>query len=332
MSLFRKPKSPPRIQVLSKSGLWVDQRRYADALLELYRSVSPRTSLGIGNLHLDVGQLHLLPHASWKQLAPPRHIFDPPRTSATRLELPAGLRQWMSIQGSQFHIERVCNTLIADVADGAFMPADELRIEGWTFIPDLGVAGQVWVVLIEEKGTPVVFLPTERITRDDVARAAPGAPSRSGFAARTTMRGRWSDGLHRVALVNSVGDRAGFQLTYLRIRLFEGRVTEAEIVTPDNDEVLQAFAQFAAQAPLAEGEVRPDAAAPEPAQPVMEQAKPEATPVTNGAEAPKRKAAANGAGERAGAAPPAAPKSGGKRPQAPAGQERNGRRKMPDVA
>jgi len=302
--------------------LWVDQRRYADALLDLYRSVSPRTVVGIGNLHLDVGQLHLVPHASWKHLAPPRHIFDPPRASATRLELPSGIRQWISIQGSQFHIERVCDTMIAELADGTFKPADEFAMEGWTFIPDVGVAGQVWVVLVEEKGSPVIFLPTERIGRDDVARAAPGAPSRSGFLTRAALRGRWSDGLHRVALVKSVGDRAGFQLTYLRIRLFEGRVTEAEVAAPDNDDVLRAFAHVAAQAPLGDGDAqRPASSAA-------------AKQLLDGGAAPKRRTAApsNGAGATDGASTPDAETPPPKSRRAPAGQERNGRRKASGVA
>lgn len=247
--------SPQMLEAMrSRIGphLWADNREYAEALLQLYRSVTPKTVMGTSNLHLDVGQLHLLPHASWKQLAPPRHIFDPPRPVTTRLELPPGIRNWTSIQGSQFYIEAICEVQLLHLSSDTFTPSDEFRLDGWTFIAEVGVAGQVYVALIGVTGSPVIFVPSERVARDDVPKIFPGAPIRTGFTARTSLRGRWSDGSYRVGLVNTVGDRAGFQLTGLRIRLFEGRVTEAEVAQFENDDVLNAFAAVAAQVPLSD--------------------------------------------------------------------------------
>jgi hypothetical protein len=149
----------------------------------------------------------------------------------------------------QLYIDRVCETPISDVAEGVFELADDFVLEGWTFIPEIGQSGQVWVALVEDRGSQAVFLPAERIGREDVTRAFKDAPILSGFLTRAPLRDTCSDGQYRVGLVNSVDNRAAFQLTSLSIRLFEGRVVEAKIVDVDDTDVAAAFAAVAPKSP-----------------------------------------------------------------------------------
>ncbi|WP_428377418.1 glycosyltransferase family protein [Lichenicoccus sp.] len=233
--------------------LWTDASDYAARLLETYRSVTATRPLGDARLGLDAGQLHLLPHATWKSLAPPRHIFDPSRRSGIRLELPASIQDWSHVQGSEVYIDSVCGVAPAMLAQGRFPPAAELLVSGWSFVPDLGFDGQVQLALVgEATAAPglqaaVIFCPASRDVRDDIMASFPTAPRRSGFTACLTLRGKWCEGRYLVAIINSFGDRAAFCLTGLSVTVQDGRIVDAAQRAPSNEAVTRAFYRVAAQ-------------------------------------------------------------------------------------
>ena len=235
--------------------LWTDPGDYAARLLETYRSVSATRPLGDARLGLDAGQLHLLPHATWKSLAPPRHIFDPSRRSGVRLELPPSIQDWSHVQGSEVYIDSVCGVAPSMLAQGRFPPAAELLVSGWSFVPDLGFDGQVQLALVGEAA--VIFCPASRDIRDDIMASFPGAPRRSGFTARIALRGKWCEGRYLVAIINSFGDRAAFCLTGLSVTVQDGRIVDAAQRPPSNETVTSAFYRVAAQSGEEPGLVLP---------------------------------------------------------------------------
>ena len=141
---------------------------YAARLLQVYRSVTPARRLAQVGLGLDAGQLHLLPHASWKSQVPPRHIFDPSRRSGVRLELPAQIQDWSHVQGSEGHIDSVCGIATDHLERGPWQAAEELTVTGWSFVPKLGFDGQVHLALVGMQGGAVIFCPASREVRDDI--------------------------------------------------------------------------------------------------------------------------------------------------------------------
>ncbi|WP_158802342.1 glycosyltransferase [Acidisoma sp. L85] len=225
--------------------LWVDSRAYARTVLEIYHDVAPVATLDSSPLKLDVGQLHLLPKAGWKDLTPSRHIFDPPRPRRVQLTPPPGLRSWITVQGAENYIDELCGIGIDDLqaAEDVF-PCDSLMVRGWIVVPDLHVAGRVDLCLVQEGGPLHIFAETEREGREDVLELFPDAPSRSGFLARLTLNGKWSDGEYRLAVINLVGEQGAFQLTPIKLRLYEGRVAGATSDPPSNDTILAAFARI----------------------------------------------------------------------------------------
>ena len=227
--------------------LWTDYRGYAASLLEIYRSVAPARPLGDVGLGLDAGQVHLLPHPSWKNLAPPRHIFDPSRRSSIRLELPASIQDWAHIQGSEVYIDAVCGAPpdILELKD--FTPAPDLHVSGWTFVPGIRVDGQITLALIADGDGPVIFFPASRDIRDDIMANFPGAPRRSGFSGKIALRGKWCEGRYQLAIINSFGDRAAFCLTALTVEIEGGQVTAAELALPSNEAITRAFYRTAQQ-------------------------------------------------------------------------------------
>ena len=226
--------------------LWTDTRAYAASLLEIYRSVAPARPLGDVGLGLDAGQLHLLPHPSWKNLAPPRHIFDPSRRSTIRLELPAAIQDWSHVQGSEVYIDSVCG-LTPEMLKEGFRPVPELRITGWTFVPNIRVGGQVSLALIGGDAGPVIFFAATRDVRDDIMASFPAAPRRSGFTGQIALRGKWCEGRYKVAIINGFGDRAAFCLTALEVEIEAGAVTGAALTAPSNEAVTRAFYRVAQQ-------------------------------------------------------------------------------------
>ncbi len=227
--------------------LWTDYRHYASSLLEIYRSVAPARPLGDVGLGLDAGQLHLLPHPSWKQLAPPRHIFDPSRRSTIRLELPSNIQDWGHIQGSEVYIDSVCGFTPEMLEKKNFKPAPDLHVTGWSFVPNIRVGGQIFLALIGGDDGPVIFFPASRDIRDDIMSKFPAAPRRSGFAGQIALRGKWCEGRYQVAIINSFGDRAAFCLTSLQVEVEAGQVIAAVLAPPSNDAILRAFHRVSGQ-------------------------------------------------------------------------------------
>jgi len=227
--------------------LWTEHREYATRLLELYRSVAPRRPLGNVGLGLDTGQVHLLPHPSWKTLAPPRHIFDPSRRSTVRLELPPQIQDWSHVQGSEVYIDSVCGVTPDLLEAQEFEPRSELAISGWTFVPGIQLGGQVTLALVGDAGGPIIFVPASRDIRDDIMGSFPGAPRRSGFTGQITLRGKWCEGAYQVALITGFGDRAAFCLTALKVTIEAGQVTGAIFAPPSNEAIIQAFYRVSCQ-------------------------------------------------------------------------------------
>ncbi len=222
-------------------ALWVDPAAYAEAILGVYRSIVPRARLAATALGFDVGQLHLLAHPSWRELAPPRHVFDPPRGSDITLDLPVEVASWIRINGSEGYIDSVAGSLIGRIESGAFEPADYFEVVGWTFVPEMGISGQVFVALINEDGETTIFLKAARQIRHDISDAFAGAPQQAGFTARCVLHGKWSDGRYRLATINTFGDRAAFNLTPIGLKLESGRVVDVWLRRKNDSEVLASF-------------------------------------------------------------------------------------------
>jgi glycosyltransferase involved in cell wall biosynthesis len=228
--------------------LWVGAGAYAETLLGIYRAVVPHAPLGATALGFDVGQLHLLPHASWRDLAPPRHVCDAPRDADVALDLPAEIVSWIHVNGSEGYIDSIAGCPIGKIESGAFDPADHFEVVGWTFVPDMGISGQVFVALVGEDGETTLFLKAARQIRHDISEAFAGAPQQAGFMARCALHGQWSDGRYRLATINIFGDRAAFCLTPIGFRLEAGRVADVWLRPKDDAEVLASFDQVASRA------------------------------------------------------------------------------------
>lgn len=221
--------------------LWTNARAYGSALLDVYRRVAPRRTMGSSNVQFDVGQVHLLPHASWKHQAPPRHIFDPPTQRDISIELPEQVTDWYSIQGAEYYIDDVCRHVFAESEDEDFVVANEFHIRGWYVVPGVSGSGHLYAALIGDEETPPIFIPTSREVRHDVTGLFPGAPRRSGFAGQVALRGKWCEGVFRIGLVNIVHGRAAFQLTNVQIEVEGGQIIGIARVPPSNGQILSDF-------------------------------------------------------------------------------------------
>ncbi|QDH16621.1 glycosyltransferase [Swingsia samuiensis] len=226
--------------------LWTHAREYTDMMLSLYRQVAPREALGVSDLRFDVGQLHLLPHASWRHQAPPRHIFDPPTIRDLSIELPIPVTDWFSIQGAECYIDDICHHVFSKEDDEDFEGANEFHIRGWFRISTISTAGRLLTVLIgEEEESPLIFLECAREIRGDIAELFPGSPRRSGFAGQAALRGKWSEGRFRIGLINVINGQGAFQLTNIHIEVDGGKITKIHRSHPSNDTILADFDRIA---------------------------------------------------------------------------------------
>ncbi|GBD56783.1 glycosyltransferase [Gluconobacter wancherniae] len=223
-------------------ALWTHAREYGDDLLALYRKVAPRREMGIAELQLDAGQVHLLPHASWRHQAPPRHIFDPPTARDLSVEMPVPVSDWFSIQGAECYIDDVCHHVFAQNDDEDFKESAEFHIRGWLLIPGISSAGKLYTVLLgEDADSPMIFIENQREIRADIAALFVNAPRRSGFSAKAALRGKWCEGRFRIGLVNVINGQGAFQLTSLQIEVDGGKITKIHRSRPSNGEILADF-------------------------------------------------------------------------------------------
>ena len=225
--------------------LWTDADSYAAQLLEIYRSVAPRAPMARAALGLDAGQIHLLPHASWRELAPPRHIFDPSRQSDLQLDPPAEITAWIEPHAGRSHIDRVGEYPIDSIVSGSFQPIDRLEVTGWSFVPEMGISGQIYLALVGQDGQSTIFVKANRQLRQDIAAKMDGAPQQAGFLASCELRGKWSDGRYQLATVIVFVDKAAFQLTSVAVELTDGRVTNAMLRPASAFQAERAFRQVA---------------------------------------------------------------------------------------
>ncbi|POS62147.1 glycosyltransferase family 4 protein, partial [Parasaccharibacter apium] len=223
--------------------LWTHEGDYTAGLLSLYRELAPKRLLGVSDLMLDAGQLGLLPISSWKNQAPPRHIFDPPLVRDLAINLPSHINDWFAIQGANCYLDDICHHVLVEGAEKTFKSADEFHLRGWLFIPGVTTAGQLHVVLIsEDERSPLIFLKSERESRGDISELfGADVPRRSGFSVKAALRGKWCEGWYRIGLVNSINGRGAFQLLAYGLEVEGSKVKSIRAFRPDNDVILNDF-------------------------------------------------------------------------------------------
>lgn len=221
--------------------LWVTAADYAKQLLAVYEDVIPYDKLGVSNLKWDIGRLHYLPHASWKDQAPPRHIFDPPTGNDLHVELPQVVDDWAVVQGANYYLDDICYHILNVDNNAKFKPVNEFHIRGWFIFPELSNAGTLYTVLIQENSDLTIFLECQRENRSDVAASFANAPIRNGFSGTAALRGKWCEGRFRIGLINIVNGSAAFQLTTNEIEVSEGQVKAIYTVGHSNQVILDDF-------------------------------------------------------------------------------------------
>ncbi|AOX16210.1 glycosyltransferase [Kozakia baliensis] len=225
--------------------LWTQAGAYGRTLLELYNELAPTRELGLSEMHIDAGQVHLLPHTSWRHQAPPRHIFDPPTTRDLSIELPEPVHDWFSIQGAHYYIDDVCHFVFSENEAMDFEGAYEFHIRGWYIVPGISSSGTLYTVLIGDDDKPMIFLPCIREARSDVQSIHADAPRRSGFVGQAGLRGKWCEGNYRVGLVNIVNGSGAFMLTSVRITVDGGKITAIDRESVSNGRILADFERIA---------------------------------------------------------------------------------------
>ncbi|OUI93133.1 glycosyl transferase [Acetobacter indonesiensis] len=245
---------PLRKQMMANisPALWTDGAEYGRQLRDIYYEAAPFTRLGFSEMQIDAGQVHLLPHASWRHQAPPRHIFDPPTTRDLSVELPEPVSDWFAIQDAEYYIDDICHHVFAESELVDFEGAYEFHIRGWHMVPRVSASGTLYTVLIGDKNQPVIFLPCIRESRPDVLTIYPDAPRRSGFAGQVALRGKWCEGTFRVALINVINGRGSFALTPFQIQVDEGKIKHILYAQPSNLRVMADFRRVAHQ----DGQIR----------------------------------------------------------------------------
>ncbi|GAB6853582.1 glycosyltransferase [Asaia astilbis] len=222
-------------------ALWTQAEPYANDMRAVYQQAAPVRELGTSEMQIDAGQVHLLPHASWRHQAPPRHIFDPPTIRDLSIELPEPVSDWFSIQGAEYYIDDVCHFVLADNQPEDFSGAYEFHIRGWHVLPGVSSAGSMYAVLIGDAKSPLIFLPCVREARGDVLSIYPNAPRRSGFSGQAALRGKWCEGSFRVGLVNIVNGAGAFMVTSVEIGVKDGKINDIQVERPSNDQIMRDF-------------------------------------------------------------------------------------------
>nr|WP_237442265.1 MULTISPECIES: glycosyltransferase [unclassified Saccharibacter] len=223
--------------------LWTHEKEYGKGLLELYRRIAPRRSMGVSELQFDVGQLHILPIASWRHQAPPRHIFDPPISRDLSIGLPPQIIDWFAIQGAQCYVDDICHCVLSEGYEKRFKAADEFHIRGWTFLPDVNTSGQIHIVLVsDDPEGPLIFMHAQREIRSDISKLfGSNVPRRSGFAAQAALRGKWCEGRYRIGIINVINGRGAFQLLSHGVEVKGSKIEQVYTSPPSNDVILSDF-------------------------------------------------------------------------------------------
>ncbi|MBA5727336.1 glycosyltransferase [Bombella mellum] len=223
--------------------LWTHEGEYTEGLLKLYHDLAPRRLLGVSDLMLDAGQINLLPISSWKNQAPPRHIFDPPLVRDLAISLPPHINDWFAIQGANCYLDDICHHVLVEGAEKTFQPADEFHLRGWLFLPGVTTSGQIHVVLINgDRNSPLIFLKSEREIRTDISDLfGNDVPRRSGFSAKAALRGKWCEGWYRIGVINSINGRGAFQMLSYGLEVEGGKIKSIRACRPDNDIILSDF-------------------------------------------------------------------------------------------
>lgn len=232
-----------RSLIMSNIGpkLWIEAVDYAKQLYDVYVRIAPKKKFGWSDLKWDVGRLGFIPHAFWKEQAPPRHILDASNESRLSIELPVPVDNWSAIQGANYYIDDICYHVLNAKNEVKFLPKDEFHIRGWFTFESFSNAGTLLVALIAQDSDLIIFLDCQRENREDVASSFTNAPIRNGFSGQTALRGKWCEGTFRIGLVNIVNGSAAFQLTQYEIKVAGGKITKVYNTFHSNQTILDDF-------------------------------------------------------------------------------------------
>jgi hypothetical protein len=96
-------------------------------------------------------------------------------------------------------------------------------VRGWAFAPGLGLAGRVYVSLVDNDGARVSFLLPRQI-REDVARKYDDAPLCSGFFGRIEVPSQQADGDFACVLTNVVNSETFSAVIKFAVSVRGGRI------------------------------------------------------------------------------------------------------------
>ncbi len=221
--------------------MWVNSKEYSNKLLKIYKDLLQPCTFGDSNLKWDIGRLNFIPHSSWKEQAPPRHILDAPTLSNIHIELPQPIEDWAYIQGANYYIDDICYHVLNVDDDEKFKEASEFHIRGWFILSDISNAGTLYTVLINQSSDLTIFLKCDRENREDVASNFSNAPLRNGFSCTSALRGKWCEGRFRIGLINIINGVAAFQLSNYEIMVTGGKIIKVFNEAHNNQIILDDF-------------------------------------------------------------------------------------------
>ena len=135
--------------------------------------------------------------------------------------LPIKSDAWRPGQLLRHHIDSLCEP---DETPPSAEPTSLFRIRGWAFQPGAGLAGRLYVGLVDTEHHTRFLLPAARMVRGDLATYFTDAPLCGGFAAQTELGQDWNDGTYDCVLINLVGGVASSQITGYQLTVNAGRI------------------------------------------------------------------------------------------------------------
>lgn len=202
-------------------ALWPERETHVGRLRALYARLAPKGALGTSPVKIDIGQIGLLPHFSWKTNAPPRHILE--EEQSDDISLSTELLGAETVFGdAAYVVESIGGLAIGERDPAVAAEPTPVNIGGWAFALNEVLSGQVQVALVGLKQS--IFMNATRLSRLDVCERHPAAPEQSGFAAAASFLGRWSDGDYHLVLLNRVASKTYVVPTPHGIRLSDGAI------------------------------------------------------------------------------------------------------------
>ncbi len=138
--------------------------------------------------------------------------------------LPIKSDAWRPGQSLRHHIDGICEDAEPE-SSLRELPTDRFRIRGWAYLPGAGLAGRIYVGLVDVTSGIRILLPTAREVRGDLATYFSDAPLCGGFSTEYALDAGWHDGDYACVLVNLVGGAASSQVTGHELTVQGGRIT-----------------------------------------------------------------------------------------------------------